>query len=426
MGFLDWVFNKKEKDYIRNDAEEAKILLKDVETFVSNKIKKDFESLKEPIKEKYASLNLVSNIMKNQLKVLEEATYPEGTYTVLINKAVGNRKSFLEKMSFLIKQIQRPIGNDVKSILTFYEEIDKLINITNIETTKEYAFLKILFEKEGKEVVQSFRQIIEINNKISDILRGLKESNLKLLKINEVVLEVSKLSEELKKNEVYELDNKSKEDEDRIKEIENELEKLHYSDDWKAFLEMNRVKEELKLRVENKRSDFVNKISKLEVPLKKYKWLFEKGILNLYIEKSLESILREDPKSEAFMSAVKDMKIKIIEGKMELKDSKKFMSFIEDIIENNTIGKVIEDYKSLSQELKNQEEKISSQEVSKRKIKLESEMKGLKKEIEDIKEDKKRAEERFKRIQANKEQKIKELEELLYYIFGKKVLLVVN
>jgi hypothetical protein len=426
MGFLDWVFNKKEKDYIRNDAEEAKILLKDVETFVSNKIKKDFESLKEPIKEKYASLNLVSNIMKNQLKVLEEATYPEGTYTVLINKAVGNRKSFLEKMSFLIKQIQRPIGNDVKSILTFYEEIDKLINITNIETTKEYAFLKILFEKEGKEVVQSFRQIIEINNKISDILRGLKESNLKLLKINEVVLEVSKLSEELKKNEVYELDKKSKEDEDRIKEIENELEKLHYSDDWKAFLEMNRVKEELKLRIENKRSDFVNKISKLEVPLKKYKWLFEKGILNLYIEKSLESILREDPKSEAFMSAVKDMKIKIIEGKMELKDSKKFMSFIEDIIENNTIGKVIEDYKSLSQELKNQEEKISSQEVSKRKIKLESEMKGLKKEIEDIKEDKKRAEERFKRIQANKEQKIKELEELLYYIFGKKVLLVVN
>jgi hypothetical protein len=189
---------------------------------------------------------------------------------------------------------------------------------------------------------------------------------------------------------------------------------------------MNRVKEELKLRMENKRFDFVNKISKLEVPLKKYKWSFEKGILNLYIEKSLESILREDPKSEAFMSAVKDMKIKIIEGKMELKDSKKFMPFIEDIIENNTIGKVIEDYKSLSQELKNQEEKISSQEVSKRKIKLESEIKGLKKEIEDIKEDKKRAEERFKRIQANKEQKIKELEELLYYIFGKKVLLVVN
>jgi len=426
MGFLDWFFNKKEKDYIRSDAEEAKILLKDVETFVSNKIKKDFESLKGPIKEKYASLNLVSNIMKNQLKVLEEATYPEGTYTVLINKAVGNRKSFLEKMSFLIKQIQKPIGNDMKSILTFYEEIDKLINITNIETTKEYAFLKILFEKEGKEVVQSFRQIIEINNKISDILRGLKESNLKLLKINEVVLEVSKLSEELKKNEVYELDNKSKEDEDRIKEIENELEKLHYSDDWKAFLEVNRVKEELKLRMENKRSDFVNKISKLEVPLKKYKWLFEKGILNLYIEKSLESILREDPKSEAFMSAVKDMKIKIIEGKMELKDSKKFMSFIEDIIENNTIGKVIEDYKSLSQELKNQEEKISSQEVSKRKIKLESEMKGLKKEIEDIKEDKKRAEERFKRIQANKEQKTKELEELLYDVFGKKALLNVN
>jgi hypothetical protein len=191
LGWLDDIFGKKEEK-----AEEIKISLKEAEDFISNKIKKDFEPLKESVKKEYVNFQLVSKTMQNQLKALEQATYPERTYPALVSRSVGSRKSFIGKMDFLIRKLQKPIGEDMKSILDFYEETDKLINITNTETIKEYALLKILFEKEGKEVLQSFRQIFEINSNLGEIIKEIKDYNSKLLKTKESVSEILKLTEE--------------------------------------------------------------------------------------------------------------------------------------------------------------------------------------------------------------------------------------
>jgi hypothetical protein len=204
------------------------------------------------------------------------------------------------------------------------------------------------------------------------------------------------------------------------------MEKLLHSDEWKAFLEMQRVRDELKIKMENKKSEFMDYVSKLEVPLKKYKWSVENKILDNYILKSFDLILYEDPKGEALMSALRDMKIKMIEGEMKLKDSDKFLAIIDSVKESNAIGNVIQDYLKLSEELKEQEEKIEIREISKRKIKLEGEASRLKKELEEIKDEGKRVEERTKKMKAGKEQKIKEIEELLENASGKRILLELN
>jgi len=189
---------------------------------------------------------------------------------------------------------------------------------------------------------------------------------------------------------------------------------------------MQRLRNELKIKMENKKSEFMEYMSKLEVPLKKYKWSIENKILDNYILKSFDSVLYEDPKGEALMSVLRDMKIKIIEGEMKLKGSDKFLAVIDSVKENNAIGNVIQEYLRLSEELKEQEEKIDAQEISKRKIKLEGEVSSLKKEMEEIKDEGKRVEERTKRMQSSKEHKIKEIEELLENVYGKRILLEVN
>jgi DNA repair exonuclease SbcCD ATPase subunit len=422
MSFLDKIFGEK-----RETPKETKISLKDAGDFIATKIKKDFEPLREMVKKEYENLQLIANTMQDQLKNLEHATYPERTYPALSSRSVGSRKRFIEKMDFLIKKIQSPLGEDMNSILNFYDETDKLINATNAETTKEYVFLKILFEKEGKEILQSFRQIFEISNNLGKTIKEIRGYNSKLLKTKENVSEIIKLTEELKKDEINKLDKALKVKEDEIKKIENEIEKLLYSNDWKAFLEMQKVRDEMKLKIENKKSEFMDYMSKLEVPLKKYKWSVENNkILDDYAQKSFDSIIYEDPKGEVLTTVLKGIKIKLLEGKMKLKDSDKFMAIIESVKENNVIGNVIETYSRLLEELKNQEEKITLQEVSKRKIKLESELNRLKKEIEEIKDEERRVEERIKRIQANKEQKIRELEDLLNNVYGKRILLEVN
>ena len=421
LNWLDGILGKKEEK-----TEETKISLKEAEDFIANKIKKDLESLKDSIKNEYKNLQTITNTMREQLKILEQATYPERTYPILISKSLGSKKSFVNKMNFLVKQLQKPIGENMTSFLNFYDETDRLINTTNVETIKEYAFLKILFEKEGKEVLQSFRQIFEINSNLGKIVKEIREYNSKLLKTKDDVSEISKLTEELKKNEVNKLDKMFEMKEDEIKKIEKEMEKMLCSDEWKAFLEMQRIRDELKTKMENKKSEFIEYMSKLEVPLKKYRWSVENKTLDNYVLKSFDSILYEDPKGEALMSVLRDIKIKMIEGEMKLKDSDKFLAIIDNMKENNVIGNVIQEYLRLSKELKEQEEKIETQETSKRKIKLEDEVSRLKKELEEIKDERKRAEERTKKMKSDKEQKIKEIEELLENVSGKRTLLEVN
>lgn len=426
MSFLDKIFWKKEEAFEEKKIEEIKMSLKEVEDFLANKLKKDFKPLKESAKKEYENLQIAGKTMQDKLKILEQASYPEKTYPLLIRKAIGSRKSFVEKMRILVKQIQKPMREDMNSIISFHEETAKLINITNAKTVKEYAFLKELFRKEGKEIVQSFRQVMEINKKLGDIVKEFKDSNEQLLKAQENIVELLRLKKELEKNETNELEEMIKKIENKDKEIANTLEKLPDSDDWKTLLEIQKIMEDLKISMKNKRYDFIQSVAKVEKPLKKYKWSVKNKILDEYVQNSFESILFEDPKGEVFMSALKDIKIKMLEGEIVLKGSDKFLVIIKNMIEENTMGKIIGGYLKLSEKLKKQKEKIASQEILKRKDNLENEMNGLKKEIEVIKAEKKIAEEQKKRMHEDKELKIKELENLLKNVAGKKVLLEVN
>ena len=417
MSWLERIFGKKEEK-----LEKTKMSLKEVEDFLANKLKKDFEPLKESAKKEHANLQPLASTMQDQLKILEQAPYSGRTDPMLIRKAVGSRKTFANKMKSLVKQIQKPIGEDMPSILNFHNETAELINVINAKTVREYAFLKELFEKEAEKIVQSFRQIVEIDKKLGNIVKEFRDSNVQLLKTQGVVTEVLKLTEELKKkNEANELEKILKEIENKNKKIENELKKILDSNEWKVFLGMQRIGEELKISLQDKKSDFIQSVAKVEKPLKKYKWSVENKILDDYVQHSFESILSEDPRGEIFMSAIKDIKIKIIEGKIDLKDSDKFLAVIERTIEDNTMGKILEEYLKLSEELRNQEEKITLQEISKRKSDLESEMSKLKRETEEIKTERKRTEERRERMRADKEQKSKELENLLNNVAGKRI-----
>lgn len=223
-----------------------------------------------------------------------------------------------------------------------------------------------------------------------------------------------------------ELEKELEELEDESKKTESELKKLVESNEWKGFLEMQRIKEELKAMLQNKKSDFIQCVARIEKPLKKYKWSVESKILDDYEQNSLESVLSEDPKGEVFLSAIKDIKTKIAEGKMDLKDSDKFLAAIESLIEGNTMGEILEDYSRLSEELRSQEEKIEMQEIQKRKSDLESEISKLRRNMEEIKIERERFEEKKKQMQADKEKKLEELENLMNTVSGKRILLELN
>lgn len=420
--WLDNILGKKE------DLEETKMTLKDIEDFIANKLKDSTleESTKRICLEEYASLQPIVNNMQYQLKALEQASYSERTYPIIIRKAVGARKGFVDKMNTLIEQIKRPVGKDVSSVINFHEETTKIINVTNERTVREYSFLKELFKKEGREVVQSFRQLVEINSETENAVKGFRESKLQLLKARETAAEITNLTEALKAKEDAKLERELIETEDKSKKIENELRRLTESDEWKEFLKMQNTREEVKTAMEKNKHDFIQAVSKLETPLRKYNWSVKSKPLDNYIQHSFESILAEDSRGEIFMKAIKDMKSKLIKEEMELKDKDKFLSEIEAMIEEDTTGKSIGEYLKLLGELKGLEEKIATHEILRIKNNLENDINRLKIRTEEIRAEKKKTEERIKNMSEEKERKLKELEDLISSIADKKITLKAN
>jgi hypothetical protein len=421
LGWFDNAFGRKEER-----IEEVKISISEVESFLKGKMEKEFEPLKDSVKKEFANLQLIADDMQNKLKILEDATYPEKTYPIIIRKSVGSRKNFVDKMNFLIIQLQKPTREDIDSIMSFHEEIDKLINVVNLETVKDYASVKILFERESKEVVQTFFQIVEIDNRLENMLRSFKESNIKLLKVKELVANISELTQELNRNESSKLENKLRETEEEEKRILDELEKLSESDEWKNLLEMKDIQEEIRQKMKNRKADLISYLSQVELPLKKYNWSAKNKVLDYYLQKSFDFILSEDTKGEIFKSALKEIKVKILENELNLKDSDKFLGIINKMIEGNTVGKMISEYLEISGEMKKQEEKIAFQAILKRKNNLENDTNRLKKEIWELKNEKETAEKRKKEAQEEREQKLEELKTILKDFSGKRILLQTN
>jgi hypothetical protein len=422
MSFLERIFGKKKEEKF----EEKKMPLKEVEDFLSEKLEKDFEPIKESAKREYENLQAAAFAMQDQLKILEHSPYSGDNDMMLIRKAVGSRKSFVNKMKILAQQMQKPMGDDMNSILSFQKEVTSIIDETDKRTVTEYAFLKELFEKEAEKVIDSFRQISKTGNELESMLKKFTESNAGLLKAQDIVSELTKLDEEMEGKDLKKLEKDMKELEEKRKTAEDDLQKLTGSDEWETFLEMERTREELKEKLQNKKSEFVQSIAKVEKPLKKHQWSAENKILNHYFQGSIESVLTEDPKGEIFLSAIKEIKAKIAGGKMDLKDSGKFLAIIEEMIDNDSIRKILEDYSRISEELASQEEKIEVQEIPRRKIEIESEINKLGRDYEEAKDEIKRSEERRKRMQADKENKLKELESLLTNVSGKKILLEIG
>lgn len=427
MNWFSKIFEKKQE----KNNEEMKMSLKDVDNFLRDRFKKEHEPLenstKRQIEEEYENLQQVVEKMKNQVKILKEAPYSESNDSIIIRKAVGSRKSFVNKMELLIAQIQKPIGNDMDSILNFHNETAKLINITNAKTVKEYAFLKELFRDEGRKIIETFHQIIEIDRKIGTIIKEFKNSNIELLEAKELLADISNLTQKLKnENEIHELNRILEKARNKDEKIENELNKLLNSDDWKNFLKEQKTREQIKMLMQNKKTNFIELIAKLEKPLKKYNWSIKNKLLDDYIHQSFESILSEDPRGQIFMSQIKNMKRDILEKKISFKNNDKFLAIIEEMIEKNEIERILQEYSNLSKNLKIQEEKIASNQIFQRKRNLEIEINKSKKQIQEIINEKERIEKEIKSIQIDREYKLKKLEKLLNVISNEKIFLEIN
>jgi len=419
LGFFERIFGTSKEERF----EESIMTLKDIDEFIANNINKGLEPFLKNIKTDYDNLQDSANNMLSRLKVLEKAPYSGRTDPILIRKAVGSRNSFINKMKSLVKQIQKPMGNNFDSILGFHNDLAALISITNAKTVNEYMFLKELFEKEVDEVIQSFKEINNNDKKFGNKIKEFQSSYTKLIELKKVLSEYRELSEDLKsrKKILAESENRIAELNERKNKKDEQFKSFMESGEWKSFLILQNKREVLLNEINDLKSDFAQNITRIERPLKKYQWLKKDKILEHYIENSFDSILSKDPNGKILLLALRNIKNKINEGEIELKDGEKFLVVIENMISENAIAKIFQEYSKLLVELEGIEEKISSSDISDKKYYFENELKNLNRDIEEVSVEKQEIELQIEKMEKEKKDAMKQLELLVNNVSGKRI-----
>ena len=418
MSILGRLFKKD--DSVEEEKEKT-IRMEDVERLMNDRLKKDFHLLESSVKAEYDSIQRTVKFMKAQIKILENATYPEATYPAISSRSVSGRKNFVSKMNIFIDNVSKPVSMDIDSFLEFYEKMNSLIASTNRDTTKDYALLKMLFEQEGKEVVKSFKQIVESNRRLVEILGNIRKSSHNLRQAKDCVSEINRLQAEIKKSKNISLNSSLHETEDIISKKEAEIKSLTESDEWKKILDEKKCIDILKEKMKEKIHMFDSWMDKIEVPLKKYKRVSEDKIIEDYLNKSFKHVLHHDKNGDNLMSIIREIEIMIIEGRLNLKGCDEFLPDIGRMKNENIIGKIFDDYLRMAEESEGLERKIETSSILKKKLKLEKELESHKSSFQEMKDDRKETEDMIKTLKEKNEKDIGKLESLLLDTTGEKM-----
>jgi hypothetical protein len=414
MGILDKLFAKKE-------SAGGSMAIDSVGNAMAVKIQKDFDAIKEPLKDERKQMLAAADIMQGCVSALDRAKYPERTYPIIISKSNVSRKNFVTKMDLLMQQIRRPLDEKLEPTLEFYGELGKTIDAINSETIKDYAFLRMLFEKEGKDVVDVFRQIADIDQRIREMLKPIRDIRNQMTRASGIAGEIQKISVELGRDDLSKIAEAISQMQEELSRDEKELAGLLEGKEWKAVVNMREKAEKAKEMTGTKRREFEKVMEEMEAPLKKYKKVADSHLLDDYISKSFDSVLCDDPKGERILSLLKKIKTMITEGKIEIKDSEQAVKRIDELNDENTIGNLMLGYLKACEEAERLNEDALSSGVMKRKLFLDSESARLENKIEEENLEMKRTEEIAVTIRERRDQKAAQLEEILQGIFKKRV-----
>lgn len=394
VGFLERIFGRKREETSeiiqeKKDDREA-FSEEDAEKHLSKKFEEIFEPFRKDVNEIYQEIQSAATKLEKGLNELAEARFTERVDPELLQNVVAHRKSFIQKMEFMVKQLKTELRPDFDSILGYGQLISQAIHKANQNTVNDYRFVDRLFEKEGEKVIETFKVIGKLSDNLKNLIKKkaadilpIKNAQNDARVIKEYMDVLLQKKEDLKTLEIKVAGLKSK-----LEKEEEELKKFENEKNWIDFTKLLDKKKNTAEEISNIRSEMMKNISKIERPLKKLKNLVDRGTVETDYEKTLEKYvdsffdtIMEEKSSEKINSILKIIQRSITEGKMDLKDEEK-VDEVRFILENDVFGNILKKYISAEDDFKKLEKDVNDHIVLNRRNDMEDRIKDLKKEIE--------------------------------------------
>ncbi|KXA99654.1 hypothetical protein AKJ40_02695 [candidate division MSBL1 archaeon SCGC-AAA259M10] len=407
----------REREREKLSLEEVRKRIVDRKSHPLQEIEKDYQ----PILEKVSNIRGKIESLNKDLVGAE----PGGEVHPNIYKSAKEGKRLLtDKADRAVEKMKAPQGPTWNGLLDLNESLKGAVNLLRNARAAHGRQVGAVFENEMSRLGRLTDSLQSVSRELDDSLRKGKATVDDLDETMEKIKERKNLLG--RKND---LEKKLGEFRGKKEEIEGELDKERESlaslEKSERFEELEEVKdriEELTRKKEEIRKRIGSKISELARPLRKMSKMIERDkhmvsstvleAIDLYQKDPVQTALEEEeglPKLNAMLQELES----VLEGEMKLgeREREKRLEEVQDIIENEKIEKLREDYHRTETKIDKLKKKRKKSPLLEKKEKLEGSIQSKKSEKSEIEERIEKKEEELEEVSEQIDEKSLEIRE---------------
>jgi len=379
------MLNFLKKLFAKEEVQEEKIELDELNNWLDEQTKPIIEDLRAKINQIINKINdekqkVSENIKKLGSAKLQNPKIPERVKTIM----EGNRTAFIKKVSFFFDNIDLDY-NDHNEILEKCNKIKNEIELLGKGTMRSYQVLNEFFAREAENMAINIKKVENYSNEIINLINNSKILNTGKIKNNIIDIH-NKIK--LKESLTIELENNNKNiqnDKNKKLEIENKINELKSSNDYKDYEKLLEENEKIKTKLNNIENALFHDFSVLQKALKKYaKIAFENEKLIVeYLDRTIITLIKDNELK--IVNILDSMKNAIERDELDL-DKKKGEKALGKIHELDGVyfTKIKDDFKNAKARLNDIGSKIKNNNSKKDLDELNIELKDVIQDIENL------------------------------------------
>lgn len=338
----------------------------------------------------------------------------------------GNKNIISKKIHDLCKELKSFAGNDAGSIIAYYENSYSVISDTVVNSMNNYKKIEEYLDRQIIPIFRNVNYIAEILETFKKVIENFQLKNTKMRSLENLIdkFETQISNKENSINRKLLLEKELDERENEKSAAENQLTELTSANAYKEFLKLLDESQTLKHELERNRTLFLNYISTLDKPIKKFLKLVSDREVAFGQEKALMNFLDNQELTHENI-----LLIRVTVGKMSSVMEKLIPKELDRIKPLNRMkkisdGKILDEFYEEKSRIENKLEKIENAielERPNKKFELEKILDRINSDIDSVKNDLKTIERNATELDKTIEESKQKLEYEFKEIFNEDV-----
>ncbi len=429
MGFLEKIFGGKKPE----ERPSKPFFLGEVPELLDSRAREEFQGLEKKVFSKFAEIKHSLRELDSLLKEFNEKDLSTEEGNKRLRKIVStSKKSVYAKMSSLLKKLEPPSVHEFRALKDYSTNANSLIDSELKTFARTISYTGIVMKEEMKGIGKKIQGLKKQFTELEELFKS--SSFEKAFSLKESAESLSSLKKSIESGEktLSSLESGISSKEAELKKARESLSSFDSSPELSEFRELNGKKRSFLEKKSELKNRFLQLLSPVDKPLKRFSKLVESGQFPL--EKEEEEFLfsyksepfsafRKDPKAVRLKRILSQLKKLVKDNTLSLKEKEKEkkLSAIDELMETDFFGELFWETNRIDSEINAIEKRLSQSNAFRKRQELESGVKSLESVLSSLKESFSKSGPSPQELRKKLGEKRAELESELSEFFGAEV-----